>query len=118
MPAVTHDFESKVDRMAHVLEPGGAARSQLGSRHHACVQLHHPIQVEASSNTGVEERFVLHQTDRGDNGSQRSGGYLTPTGVARSLDRRLPERTLAIGDRAGSAVDDERRPDRGYSACR
>ena len=117
MPAVAHDFEGKIDRMAHILEPGGAARSQPGSLHHACVQLHNPIQVEASADAGVEERLVLHQTDRGDDGSQGSAAYLTPTGVARSLDSGLPERTLTFGDRAGSAVDDERRPGRGYCAC-
>jgi hypothetical protein len=118
VPAVPHDFKGKFDRVAHVLESRGAARPQVGSLHHPGVQLHHPIQVEASPDAGVEERLVLHQTNRGDDGSQRSAAYLTPTGVAGSLDGRLPVRTLALGDRAGSAVDDERRPDRGYSACR
>ena len=117
MPAVTHDFDGKVDWMAYVLEPSGAARSQLGSLHHAGVELHNPIQVETGADAGVEERLVFHQADRSQDGSESSAAYLTPTGVARPLDGGLPQRALAFGDRAGSAVDDERRPGRGYSAC-
>lgn len=118
MPGVTHDFESKVDRVTHVLEPRRAARPQLRSLHHASVQLNHPVEVEAGADAGVEERLVLHKANRGQHGLEGTAAYRAPAGVARALDGRLPERQLGFRYRAGSAVDDERRPGRGYSACR
>jgi hypothetical protein len=102
--------------MAHVLEPGGAARSQFGPLHHAGIELHDPVQVETRAYAGVEEWLVFHQPDRGEDGRQRTAAYLTPAGVAGSIDRRLPESALACRDRAGSAVDDESRSGRGYRA--
>ena len=114
--AVTHDLKSKVNRMAHVLEPGGAARSQPGPLHHPGVELHDPVQVETRADAGVEDRLVFHQPDRREHRGQRPAAYLTPAGVAGSVDRRLPKSALAFRDRAGSAVDDESRSGRGYRA--
>jgi hypothetical protein len=102
--------------MADVFEAGSATRSQLGPHHHPGVELDDPVQVEAGAYARVEERLVLHQPDRGEHRGQGSAAYLTPAGVAGSVDSRLPGSPLAFRDRAGSAVDDERRPGRGYKA--
>jgi hypothetical protein len=109
--AIPHDFDGEIDGVAHVLEPGRPARSQLGTLHHAGVQLHDPVQVQAGSDTGIEERLVFHEPDRREDRGERSAANLTPAGVARALDGRLPAGSFVVGDWAGSAVDDERRPD-------
>jgi hypothetical protein len=96
--------------------PAHPARPQLGPFHQACVQLHDAVKVEASADPGVEERLVFHQPDGGQDSGQRSAADLGPTGVARSPDGRLPQGVLPLGDRPGSAVNDERRPGRGYCA--
>jgi len=47
--------------------------------------------------------------DRGDRGGERASAYRRPTGVSRAFDGCLAESFLGFRDRAGAAVNDQRR---------
>jgi len=58
--------------MTHVFHAGNTARAQLCPLHHAGVQLHLAVRVEARADPGVEERFVLHVPHGGNRGRERA----------------------------------------------
>src|ERR1700687_480200 len=86
MPAVAHDLEREINWMPNVFEPGDPAGAKLRALHHAGVQLHHTVKVEARTDAGVEERLVFHEPDRRNHCGQGTAGDSRPTGVACSLD--------------------------------
>jgi hypothetical protein len=114
VPAVAQDLERQVDRMAHVLEPGRAARPQLHSFHDPGVKLHDAVKVEARADAGVEERLVFHEPDSSEDGRQGTAGDLGPTGIAGALDGSLPGSALCFRYGPGSAVDDQSRAGGAY----
>jgi hypothetical protein len=116
MPAVAHDLEGEIDRVAHVFQPSDPRGPQLGAFHHAGVELDDTVEVQARSDAGIEERLVLHVPDGGRRRGQGAVADLRPARIACSLDSGLPERAFSFGDRPRAAVDDQRRP--GHSITR
>src|ERR1700674_1814569 len=109
MPAVAHDRNREIDRVAYVLEAGDTASTQLGAFHDAGVEFDYPVLVQARADACVEERLVFHEPDGGGYSSQSAIADLRPAGVACPLDGGLPERAFTFRDRPGAAVDDHRR---------
>ena len=109
MPAIKHDGNGEVDRVAHVLQTGNPTCPEVGAHHDAGVQLDDSVHIQAGADAGIEERVVFHKPDRGHHRGQRSVADLRPGGVPCPLDGGLPERAFRVRDRTGSAMNDQRR---------
>ena len=109
MPAIKHDCNGEIDRVAHVLQTGNPTCPEVGAHHDAGVQLDDSVSIQAGADAGVEEGLVFHEPDGGHHGGQRPIADLRPGGVSCPLDGGLPERTFRVGDWTGAAMDDQRR---------
>ena len=93
-------------RTSQARRPAGA---EIGAEHHAGIELDLAVAVEAGTDTGVEEGFVLHVTDRRHCCGQCAVSDAGPSGVARAVDSGLAELALGVRDRTCAAVDDQGR---------
>jgi hypothetical protein len=115
VPAIAHDGEGQVDRMADVSQAGHPAGPQLGALHDPGVKLDLAVAVQACSDSGVEKGLVLHVAHRRHDRGKGPAPDRGPACVTGALDRRLAKRALIVGDGSGSAVDDESRSSRGLT---
>jgi hypothetical protein len=111
--AVLHHLAGDVDGMADVGHRADRADPQLGALHHPRVKLGHAVKVERRTDASVQQRVVLHQSDRGQHRLQGTGRHPLPARLQRPLHRSLALGPFVQGRRSGAAVDDQgshRRP--------
>src|SRR5487761_23144 len=109
MPAVFHHLHRQVDRMAYVANGADASGSELGTLHHAGVELNITFEVQAGTDSRVEKWLVLELAHGGHSRGEGAVADARPAGRERSLDRCLAQRALGHGHRTSTAVDDQSR---------
>ena len=112
--ALGENFSGHADGIADVLHAADAAGAQSGAVHHQSVELHPAVHVEEGAAAGVEGLVLLHGDHRSFDRVEATASALQQLPALGGSSLHAAKMVLdgIVGDRPGSAMDQQYRIDR------